>query len=689
MTIFNYSPEPSMAPPDSIPQIVHRNWDAVTDNENRTPYVLATPQDIMENRRAQKTLRKSEVKFRDMAEKSMAGIYLIQDDLFRYVNSQFAQILGYGIEEIIDRLSPRDVIHHEDLPAVEESLRKRISGEINSKRYRLRMRTKSGQTRHAEIHSSRTLYRGRPAVIGSLLDHTDRMRTEEQLKRLSIAIEQVTDEIIITDLEGKIQYVNRAFEKTTGYSREEAIGNAWDFLRSGNPDPALQEKLRETIQGGKTWKGQITNRRKDSRLIQQDVTINPLFNDSGKITGYISLKRDVTESLRLEDQLRQAQKMEAVGTLAGGIAHDFNNILGAIMGYAELAKFKTADIHIQPYLEQMLTACHRSKELIKQILTFCRQESLEKKPVTVAPLVKETVKMLRASFPSTIEIRLEITNPNDRILADPTQLHQVIMNLCTNALHAMEKRTGVLEIHLERCDVSTGGRLYDTDWKEGSYLKMTVTDDGQGINPSIKDKIFDPFFTTRKAGEGTGLGLSVVYGIVKNHGGFISVESEMGRGTSFSVHLPLIDWEEEDDRKDCLPWPTGKGTILLVEDEEPLASLGREILTSLGYDVSVRFNGQDALQAFRADPCRYDLVITDMTMPKMTGATLSAEMLKIRPELPIILTTGSSERISEEDAKKIGIREYILKPVSLDKLAQVIRGTLDRKAPPPRSRRIG
>ena len=625
---------------------------------------------------SEEALRESELKFRDLAEKSMVGIYLIQENIFKYVNAEFTRISGYEVHEIVNNMDVLDLIHEDDASLVAERIRKRITGEVLSYQYQFRIRTKYGDVKHVEVFSSRTLYKGQPAIIGMILDITSRLRTEEELRRLSIAIEQAAEDIIITDPEGVIQYVNPAFEKITGYSRIEAIGQTPRFMKSGTHDPAFYHDLWNTVKNGNIWRGIITNKCKDGRLILEDSTITPMLTSKGELTGYVALKRDVTDTMRIEAQLRQAQKMEAIGTMAGGIAHDFNNILSAIMGYAELTKIKTSDQTIYPYLERMLQACDRSKDLVMQILTFSRQREQEKKPVAVTSIVKEAMKLLRSSLPTTVEIRQFYHTGHDTVLADPTQIHQVLMNLCTNAVHAMRDRQGVLEVRLEEQVISARDRAGYSLLKDGAYLQLVVSDTGEGIDPLLKDKIFDPFFTTKRQGEGTGLGLSVVYGIVKDIGGFISVDSEPGKGTVFTISLPLIDAGGRKDQQRPDVFPKGRGTVLYVDDEEPIASIGQEMLSSLGYDVTVRFSSRDALEAFRAQPERYDLVITDMTMPSMTGAVLAREILKIRPYLPIILTTGFSETIDEAEAKKIGIREYLMKPVALTDLAQAVHRAL-------------
>ncbi|MCX7634881.1 MAG: PAS domain S-box protein, partial [Syntrophales bacterium] len=529
------------------------------------------------------------------------------------------------------------------------------------------------------IHIQPVRLRERTVLQVIIQDVTEKKRTEETVKRLSLAMEQAAELIIITDHEGTIVYVNPAFERITGYTRREAIGRTPRFLQSGRHDPLYYAHLLDTIRSGAVWTGRIINRRKDGSLAHMDATISPILSSTGKITGFVALEREVTKELELERRLRQAQKMEAIGTLAGGIAHDFNNILGAVIGYTELALLKNKDPQVDQYLQQVLQASGRSRDLVNQILTFSRQREQEKKPVAVGPIVKEVVKFLRASTPTTIAIRASLIPEGlDVVMGDATQIHQVLMNLCTNAIHAMRATGGVLEIRLDHRQILEPALHSGASLAKGNYLSLNVADTGTGMPPEILERIFDPFFTTKPPGEGTGLGLSVVYGIVKDMKGTITVDSEPGKGTSIEILLPLIAAVETAERMPVETLAGGTGHILVVDDEETLADLLKEMLTLLGYEVTVRMSSPDALEAFRANPDRYDLVITDLTMPNMTGDRLAQEILKIRPGIPIILMTGFSESMNEEKAKGMGIRAFIMKPVPIQTLERTVRAALGR-----------
>jgi len=381
---------------------------------------------------------------------------------------------------------------------------------------------------------------------------------------------------------------------------------------------------------------------------------------------------------KLEAELRQAQKMEAIGTLAGGIAHDFNNILSAIYGYTQLALIQVEGQEgAKTKLNEVLKASDRAKELVKQILTFSRQTEQELKPLNVTTVVKEVLKFLRASLPTSVEIRQDIRINSGLVLSDPTQIHQVLMNLCTNAVQAMKEEKGVLEVNIEEVELDIEDVAGQPDLVPGPYIKLSVKDTGHGIDPANMERIFDPYFTTKKKGEGTGLGLSVVMGIVKSHHGMIRVESKPGKGSAFDMLPPKIQNAVPVETEEKTLLPVGNECILMVDDEEVLAKMGQEMLEHLGYRVVVRTSSIEALEAFRANPERFDLVLTDRIMPQMTGFNLAAELREIRPDIPIILCTGFSDTNVMKSIKAMGINEVIMKPVLLDDLARTIREVLD------------
>jgi PAS domain S-box-containing protein len=512
----------------------------------------------------------------------------------------------------------------------------------------------------------------------------ERRRAEEERVRLARAIEQAAEAVFMSDAGWVITYVNPAFERITGFGRDEAVGQHTRILRSGVHDAAFHRMVRDTIRRDHVWSGRITTRRKDGSLFEAETTVSSVLDPKGEVVDYVSIVRDVTPELKIERELRQSQKMEAIGTLAGGIAHDFNNILTAIMGYTDMAidKLRGNEAAAQD-MERVQEASLRAKELVNRILIFSRQGEQERKRVRVASIVEEVMRLLRSTLPSTIEIRQHVSADGKACLvhADPTQIHQVLMNLGTNAAHAMREHGGVLEIYLAEIDVDATLAAHLTGIETGQYIRLTVSDTGHGMSANVRERIFDPYFTTKKVGEGTGMGLAVVQGIVRGHDGAVSVYSEPGRGTTFHVYLPRLEGEAATPAAVAETFIGGKERILFVDDEAVLADLGKKLLESLGYDVSATVSSREALDLFRADPQRIDLVITDMTMPGLSGKELAAELLAVRPDIPIILCTGFSEHINEGEAAEAGIRKYVMKPYSAKALSRIIRDVLEGEAP--------
>ena len=506
------------------------------------------------------------------------------------------------------------------------------------------------------------------------------IQTAEKLQRLTTIVEQATETIIITNEDERIEYVNPAFVSKLGYSCEEVEGQTPHMLRSGRHDKGFYKAMQTELHSGRPWRGTLVNKCKDGTAIELETTISAIKDSGGTTTHYVAVGRDVTHESLLANQLRQSQKMEALGTLAGGIAHDFNNILSAVIGFTELAiQDSDPETAVHGSMVEVFKAAKRAAELVAQILTFSRRTEEERRPLLLAPVIKEALKLLRGTLPSTIEIQHTIANNGDPILADATQMHQVIMNLCTNAYHAMRERGGILDVRLETIELTEERETGQSTLAPGRYAHISVADTGKGMAPEVQDHIFEPYFTTKRGRDGTGLGLSTVHGIVKLHEGDITVKSELDHGTTFDMFFPLCspDLGEEEDSETAPPMPRGHGEyILIVDDEEAIVQMMEISLRHLGYEIEAYFSSVKALEAFEKDPERFSCVITDQTMPTLTGADLSRRVLKLRPDLPIILCSGFSEVVTSEKASDIGIREYIMKPMTTRVLAEAVQRVL-------------
>ncbi len=504
-------------------------------------------------------------------------------------------------------------------------------------------------------------------------------RSGEARAHLSAAIEEAAEGVAVISTAGAVQYVNPAFSRITGYSQTEVVGKNVSVI--GRLEGQSYASLMTTIMGGNTWSGRLPGNRKDGTPYEVEVVVSPVRDASGRIISYAALSRDVTEEIRLESQLRQAQKLEAVGTLAGGIAHDFNNMLAIIMGNAELALDDLADVpEPRNNIEHILEAAKRGRDLVKQILTFSRKNCQERKNLALTPLLKETWKFLRSSLPTTIEMHADFGAEQDMVLADPGQMQQILMNLAANSAQAMQEGRGELRLILENVFFGPSDPLPSGEMMPGGYLLLTIADNGVGMTETVRKRLFEPFFTTRKAGQGTGMGLAVVYGIVKAHGGAIAVESAPRKGASFRIYLPLVRAPRNRKAEDVDSLPGGRERVLLVDDEEALASTLRATLERLGYEVTAFTKGIEAWRVFLADPSRFDVAITDQTMPGMTGTMLAEKILRLRKDMPIILCTGHSDAVAPETARTLGIRAFVMKPVARSNLARTIRRVLDAPA---------
>ena len=522
--------------------------------------------------------------------------------------------------------------------------------------------------------------------IEAYVDITERERlynafkkSEEKFRLLS---ENALDIIFSLAKDGSITYVNPVVKEILGFDSQEIIGSYLAKLAREQDQKPIFELFRRVTDAGEVLKNIVVTvldrSGKEHEFLLSCSAVERAEGEDDDI-AVVGMLKDITEERRLERQLRQAQKMEALGTLAGGIAHDFNNILSPIIGYSELALIDLPeDSAVRENIQHVLMAANRARDLVKQILNFSRQSEQERMPISIVPIVKEALKLLKASLPSTIRIVQEIDKDIGIIEADPTEIQQVLMNLCTNAEHAMGKDGGVLKVKLDKVKIEKGRLLHTGELQRGSYIKLTVSDTGHGMERHVIDRIFDPYFTTKKRGEGTGLGLAVVHGIIESYGGGIEVSSEPGKGSIFEIYFPASETLEVREEAAETALPTGHESILFIDDEEMLAEAGRLMLEELGYKVMTRTSSVEALELFRADPRRFDLVITDLTMPNITGDNLASRILEIRPDIPIILCTGFSTKITQEKVREMGISHLLMKPISMKELAKAVRTALDR-----------
>jgi PAS domain S-box-containing protein len=637
---------------------------------------------------AKQIIEESEEKYRSFIENAPVAMYTLNTKgEFTYGNRKLLEITGYKTEDWLSKPF-HTVVHPEDSDVVIKRMQNRLEGKGASEPYEIRIFHSSGEIMWVKINSE-SIYdtdeRGMKKLIGMqsfVEDITDRKLAAEALReseeKYRLLVENANDAIFIIQ-DGIVKFPNSKTEAVTGYSEEELSKIPFINLIHPEDRDMVLARRRKRLMGEKppsTYPCRIINKSGIELWVQLNIA---LITWEGR-SATINFIRDITEQKRLEAQLQQSLKMESIGTLAGGIAHDFNNILSSVFGFTELALDDAKKGTLQhENLKEVLIAGNRAKDLVKQILTFSRQVDQEQKPIQVKPIAKEALKLLRASIPTTIDIK-ENVQSNSLVIGDSTQIHQVLMNLCTNAAHAMEDDGGLLTVSLSDVELDSEFVSNHPDLKPGPYLNLIVSDTGHGISPDVMEKIFDPFFTTKEKGEGTGMGLSVVHGIVRSHGGDIYVYSEPGKGSIFKVYLPAIERRLKPEERVERPIPTGIERILFIDDEPAIVNMGKQILKSLGYDVTTRTSSIEALELFKAQKDRFDLVITDMTMPQMTGDNLSRELMSIRPDIPVILCTGFSTRIDEKQAMDMGIRAFVSKPILKSEIAETIRGVLDENS---------
>ncbi len=654
-------------------------------------YLLGMGVDVSQRYQAEVALLREKT-FSDAIIDSLPGPFYLLDDRGRVIrwNRRHEEVTGYSADEIAV-MSPLDYFEGEERELVDSRIQKVFSeGEAEVEAHIVR---KNGERTPYYLRAVRQTIGNETYFIGFGVDFTARKQAEEALVRSEELLRKVLGAlpvgVWITDHRGNSLLGNSAGQQIWGGARPAGIEGYGDYkgwwADTGKPIAAEEWALARAILKGETSLEELIEIEclDGTRKTILNSAI-PLRNDNLEITGAIIVNQDITArrqaeaaKAKLESLLSQAQKMEAIGTLAGGIAHDFNNILGIIIGYSEMLGLRLASTEIgRKELVEVLKAAQRAKDLVKQILTFSRQSQQERRPMDLDPIIRETMKMLRSTIPTTINFRTNIQKTGP-VLADPTQIQQVLFNLCANAAHAMHRDGGTLTVELLAVDLQQP--LPHPDLAAGSYVKLTVSDTGHGMTTEVIARIFEPFFTTKGVGEGTGLGLSVVHGIIKSHQGAITVYSEPEQGTSFCIYLPLILTQASAEIQTTDPVPRGKGCVLFVDDEEALMELGRKMLEYLGYEVVAKSSSLDALKAFQDQPERFDLVITDYTMPHLTGTNLAKKIKELRADIPIILCTGFSEAVTRESSKEMGIDEYMMKPLAVNELAKTVHRLLKDK----------
>ena len=645
--------------------------------------VMVHVTDITERKHTEETMRKSEEKYRSLVESTEDSIYLLdKDGTYLFMNEKHLSRLGLPADKVIGKTYGE----FHPLGDTKEFLEK------------IEKIFETGQTtqhEHRSFRDDRYFLRtlspvkdpggNTTSVTVVSKDITDRARSEEALKeseeKYRTVLEANPDPLVVYGMEGRVIYLNPAFTRVFHWSLEELIGKKMDNFVPEENWPETRMMISKVTVSGEDFSGFETRRyTRDGNTL--DVSISGSFyrDREGNVAASVINLRDITEQKKMATQLQQSQKMEAVGTLAGGIAHDFNNILAVILGNAELAIDDVPKGNlVAECLEEIRLASIRAKEMIQQLLSFSRKTDEENKPLNMVPVIKASMKMLRTAIPSSVEFNQHISDEPCNIMGNASQINQIVMNLVTNAFHAMYEEEGLLEVTLEKIILQEEKPCFDWILAPGAYVRLKARDTGKGIDQQILGRIFEPYYTTKDVGKGTGMGLSVVHGIVKRHDGGIRVESEFGKGTVFEIYFPaLVEMIEEEKELDG-EIKGGSERILFVDDEASIVKLNHQRLESLGYRVKSTTRPLEALEWFRADPDQFDVIITDMTMPKMVGDKLTKEILAIRPDMPVIICTGYSERISADNAEALGARKYIEKPIEIRELAASLREVLEEK----------
>ncbi len=598
-----------------------------------------------------------------------------------FVGSEVERLTGYTPGEILGKpMAWRGLIHPDDFQSVRETILFCVRRREPILRMEYRIVRKDGESRWINDRRQMIYDEGGRllCVDGLCMDISEQKRAEEERRRLAAAVEYAADAIMITDAEWVVQYVNPAFEKVTGYAKEEVLGeNPYIFAADGE-NIRVYLGIEDKIRSGSPWKGRLKNKRKDGILLEQDTVISPIHDPGGKVVNHVVVSRDITREVQLEKQARTAQRMEAVGTLAGGIAHDFNNALTGIIGFADLLRMRLEkEPKLQRDVDEILKCAERASTLTRQLLAFARRQVIEPVSLDLNTVVRDLFPLMKKVSGEQIEVRTRLTEGIPPIFADRGQLEQVLLNLCLNSRDAMPGGGEFL--------VSTDAVVWDGERVEdsavmpaGQYVLLAVADNGSGMDDATRKRAFEPYFTTKAPGKGTGLGLSMVYGIVKQNGGFVFLDSRPGQGTTFRIYFPATESvsEEKEEKKEA-PVRGGTETILLAEDEEAIRNLAERSLRGYGYEVLVARDGAEAVALCEAHP-EIAIAVLDVVMPRMGGKEALDAMRRLRPDLKALFTSGySTDRIHESFVLLPGI-EFLPKPFGPAFLARRVREVLNK-----------
>jgi PAS domain S-box-containing protein len=637
---------------------------------------------IIQLKKVEDALKKSEEDLKSIFSVAPTGIGVIYDRMISQVNDQVCEMVGYPRNELIGQNARIFYPSDEDYEYVGREKYRQIEAR-GTGTVETRFKHKNGKIINVLMSSTPNNPANLAAgVTFTVLDITERKRTEKELRNSEERYREYFEENIsgtyISSPEGQLIACNQEYTKIFGF---DSIQHAMDTpINKLSVDPDARVKFLDLIKREKRVTGYEPNLKKvDGTPIYLLENSSGVFDEDGNLKHIRGFLLDVTDQKKLETKLLQAQKMEAIGTLAGGIAHDFNNLLFPVLGHTEILLQDIPEASpAYKHLEKIYTGGIRAKELVKQILTFSRQDSIELKTIKLQPIVKEALKFIRSTIPTTIEIKQDISSDCGYVKADFTQIHQIVINLTTNAYHAMQETGGELKVAMKEIQINEYD-VINLEAEPGTYVCLSISDTGMGMDKELTKKIFDPFFTTKEKGKGTGMGLSVVHGIVASMNGIIKAYSEPDKGTEFNVYFPVAKMEfKKQDIQISDPIIGGTEKILLVDDEEAIVEIERQLLERLGYQVTSRTASIEILEIFRAAPDKFDMVITDMSMPNMPGDSLAAELIKIRPDIPILLCSGFSEIMSEEKAVSVGIRGFLLNPIVMRDLAQTVREILDK-----------